>query len=484
MTNRIRHYAFLIASYLLIVSLLYLGRESAESNRFTLLFLPLILLAGFWEDAPAALSVTLTATVSIVAGYILKWFPQKTAVSDIVGLGIAFGLVTVLCQDREISLRQQAEIRKRKDKDLLAVLQKATKIQGQMEISEKRLKVLIKLYEVTKKLSSIMELHAMLDEARSVAAKILPHHFSPHVEDSARLAFYLPDDETDGFRRAAAGGHAIPDEGFPERLNRGELVLCLGEDYNALSVRNLEEERYRPLGLPGSFRALIIIPLLAQEITAGFMLLASPRPGAFSAPEFNLAEVLGKQIAFALRKALLYRKVQTLSFTDSQTGLYVHRYFQDRLRVEIHRSERYRQSLSLIMLDMDHFKHVNDKYGHQAGDAVLVEAALRIREMSGPTALVARYGGEEFAVLLPNTPKARALQIAKNINAFLKATPIEAEGKRLTVNISAGVSTYPEDALDRESLITTADTALYEAKRNGRDMVLVYTDMLPKTPGG
>jgi diguanylate cyclase (GGDEF)-like protein len=76
------------------------------------------------------------------------------------------------------------------------------------------------------------------------------------------------------------------------------------------------------------------------------------------------------------------------------------------------------------------------------------------------------------------------LQIAKNINAFLKATPIEAEGKRLTVNISAGVSTYPEDALDRESLITTADTALYEAKRNGRDMVLVYTDMLPKTPGG
>jgi diguanylate cyclase (GGDEF)-like protein len=222
--------------------------------------------------------------------------------------------------------------------------------------------------------------------------------------------------------------------------------------------------------------------LVIHEILIGVMVLGSDRENAFSPADFNQAGILAKQIVFALRKALLYRKVQTLSITDNLTGLYVQRHFQDRFREELHRAERYRHYLSLILIDLDMFKRVNDEYGHPVGDAVLAETAARIREASGPVALVARYGGEEFAVLLPNAAKARALQVANNINSMLKATPIDIGGARLTVTLSAGVSTYPEDALTRETLVTAADTALYDAKHNGRDLVCSFARRLKDNP--
>ena len=131
-----------------------------------------------------------------------------------------------------------------------------------------------------------------------------------------------------------------------------------------------------------------------------------------------------------------------------------------------------------MLIDLDNFKSVNDNHGHPTGDAVLSEVAARLRRAAPATALVARYGGEEFAIILPSAAKARAMQVAGIVHDVVKATPMLVAGVPLHITLSAGVSTYPEDALTQETLITTADTALYQAKRAGRDLVVGFTRLI------
>ncbi|MCD4813122.1 sensor domain-containing diguanylate cyclase [bacterium] len=481
MNRKKKHYGILIAAYILIVCLILLGQQSEVTGFFLLLLLPLILLASMLEDVIGAFIFTLLAALTVVGCYLNAWLPQSIAIVQVVTFGGLFGFLALQYKDRELLQKEYLDIREPKEKELLKIERKAFMIRRQIEGYEKRLKGLIKLYEVAKKLSGILKLETMLDEARVEVSQILPHHFQAQSEEDVRLAFYIPEEDTSDFQKVLTQEHEISDAGFPAKLKAVNLRSWLGDNYSPLRLKDLTADpRFYGLRQETPFRALIIMPLVVHEIVIGVMLLGSSQPIAFSPQDFKQAEVLGKQIVFALRKALLYRKVQTLSFTDSQTGLYVHRYFQERLREEIHRAERYHQPLSLIMLDIDHFKKVNDKNGHQVGDAVLVEAAARIQEMSGPTALVARYGGEEFAVLLPNTIKVRAAEVAKSINRFLKATLIDIGGLKLTLTISAGVSTYPTDAFSQESLIVSADEALYQAKHAGRDRVSIYEAGNPK----
>ncbi|MBN1594399.1 sensor domain-containing diguanylate cyclase [candidate division FCPU426 bacterium] len=475
MNKRRRNYGILVAGYVLVACLLLLSQNPEVVGNFSLLFLPLVLLAGFLEGTSGALVFTLLSAVTIVAGFLMHWMPQHTAIAQIVSLGILLGFIPVYHHDRDARQRAHMMQREPKEKELLKVERKAFMIRRQIEGYEKRLKALTKLYEVAKKLSGILKLDNMLDEARLEVAQLLPHHFNISAEEDVRLAFYIPQEEEGDFQRIAASGHEISDEGFPDTFKTKDLQRWLGESFSSLRIKEIgSDPRFQSLRHMTPFRSLIVIPLVMHEIVIGIMALGSSQPGAFSPQDFKHVEVISKQIVFALRKALLYRKVQTLSFTDSLTGLYVHRFFRERLREEVHRAERYHQPLSMIMLDMDNFKRVNDKHGHQVGDAVLAESAARIQEMSGGTALVARYGGEEFAVLLPNTAKARASQVAQAINTFVKATPMDVGGTQISLTISAGVSMYPDDAHSQEALIASADAALYQAKREGRDRVVIF----------
>jgi diguanylate cyclase (GGDEF)-like protein len=475
MTRKQKHYGILLAGYVLVLCLMLLSQGSEVAGHFSLLLLPLVLLAGTLRENFGALVFTVVAAITIVMGYLIQWIPQTTAVAQVVALGGLFGVVALYNQDRDLGYKVFRTAMDPKDKELLKVERKAFMIRRQIEGYEKRLKALVKLYEVAKELSGILKLESMLDEARLEVAQLLPQHFGAQSDEDVRLAFYIPEEESSDFKRVVTQDHEISDEGFPDVIRTENLRIWLGETFSPLRIKEMTSDpRFLGLREATPFRSMLIIPLVMHEIVIGVMALGSSQTGSFSPQDFKQTEVLGKQIVFALRKALLYRKVQTLSFTDSQTGLYVHRFFQERLREELHRAERYKQPIALIMLDMDHFKQVNDKYGHQVGDAVLVESASRIQEMAGTTALVARYGGEEFAVLLPNTSKERATQVAQSINAFLKATPIDVGELKMKLTISGGVSVYPEDAHSREALITTADAALYQAKHDGRDLIRVY----------
>lgn len=476
MNRRRRHLGILTGSGCLILSLTVLSQDLGSANSFPLLFVPLILLGAYLEGTFGALGTTLFSALSLAGAGFVQLLPRAAASADIFACGLTFGLSVFFILGHEGWVRSNAAVRVPREARLLKIERKARVIREQIEKYEQRLKTLTQLYDAGKKVMNILQLNTLVDEARTEMAKILPGHFLTPSDEKARLGIYLPDDQSGDFTRLRAQDHEISDEGLPQILTQKELRGWLGEDFSALPVKDVREDpRFAGLAGEHAFRSLLLIPMTMHEILIGVLLLSADRAGAFSQTDLAQLKIFSKQLVFALRKALLYRKVQTLSITDNLTGLFVHRHFQERFREELHRAERYHHALSLILLDLDHFKQVNDVHGHSIGDTVLAEAASRIKEASGPTAIVARYGGEEFAVVLPHTPKARAMQVANAINTLLKARPFDLGGLRLPLTISAGVATYPEDALAREAVIQAADTALYQAKRDGRDMVVGYT---------
>jgi diguanylate cyclase (GGDEF)-like protein len=159
--------------------------------------------------------------------------------------------------------------------------------------------------------------------------------------------------------------------------------------------------------------------------------------------------------------------------TDGLTQVANHRAFQERLKEEFRRAQRYDDPLTLILVDVDHFKRVNDQHGHQVGDEVLKRLADALRLAVRETDFVARYGGEEFAALLPKTHLAGALTVAERISLDLKQMRTGQAGVRVTA--SFGVSSFPGRSVNTaEQLLRTADEALYRSKREGRDKISLY----------
>ncbi|NPV52882.1 MAG: diguanylate cyclase [Firmicutes bacterium] len=169
----------------------------------------------------------------------------------------------------------------------------------------------------------------------------------------------------------------------------------------------------------------------------------------------------------------LHRIAQELAITDPITGLHNYRYFEEHLAQEIERAQRYRRVLSLIMIDIDDFKSYNDTHGHQAGDAVLRAVARIIARSVRSTDIVARYGGEEFVVVLIETEKKNAIEVAEKIRARIASYrfPNEETQPSGILTVSVGVATYPDDARTKFDLINAADMAMYRSKKEGRNRV-------------
>lgn len=230
-------------------------------------------------------------------------------------------------------------------------------------------------------------------------------------------------------------------------------------------------------------KSVMIVPVEIQKEELGeYVLLSSREYRPYSETEIKFARIVANAAANGLTNAALYeraaidnQRLTTLANTDDLTNLFNHRYFYQRLEEEFKRAERYSSDLALILLDLDHFKHVNDTHGHQRGDAVLRELANALLRTIRETDLLARYGGEEFAVLLPETNLPGAFQQAERMRRDVKAHYFEAlQGKPLT--ISCGVACLPFSTEDfkaprhqQDALIAWADQALYTAKRGGRD---------------
>ncbi len=176
-------------------------------------------------------------------------------------------------------------------------------------------------------------------------------------------------------------------------------------------------------------------------------------------------------------------RLAQLAVTDGLTNLYNHRHFHERLTLEVERSQRSGLPLSLLMLDVDHFKQFNDTFGHPSGDEVLRQLARVLSDTRRANDVVARYGGEEFAVILVDTPKFTAAKVAERVRERVHAHDFSDAAPRAgKLSVSIGVATFPDDGSDAEALVRAADTALYAGKRAGRNRVVLATEAMSAAP--
>ena len=218
-------------------------------------------------------------------------------------------------------------------------------------------------------------------------------------------------------------------------------------------------------------RSLVAVPLTVNGQITGVIEAINKRAGIFDDFDLQLLQYVSTQSAIAIKNANLY----DMAIRDGMTKLFMHKYFNKRLEEEWKRTRRYEKNLSLIILDIDHFKGFNDTYGHQAGDRVLKEVARVIQNNCRAIDIPCRYGGEEFAVILPETSSGDAMVFAERIRAMIERMRIHYNDAVLQLTISGGVASFPEvQPPDIEGFIELADLALYYSKNNGRNRLTLY----------
>jgi two-component system cell cycle response regulator len=222
----------------------------------------------------------------------------------------------------------------------------------------------------------------------------------------------------------------------------------------------------------------------------GALVLASTQPAYFTERGGRAEDVkrtletVSNIAAISIQNAMRYELLEQLATTDGLTGLNNHRRFQEMLEEEVEESRRYERTLSLMLVDIDHFKRVNDTWGHPVGDQVLKRVARVLNEFARTTDRVCRYGGEEFAIIMPQTDKNGGRLLAERFRTEIKEQKFRANDEDFSITLSLGICTFPDQARHKQELIDKADQALYHAKNNGRDQTVHYADIRPVAASG
>jgi diguanylate cyclase (GGDEF)-like protein len=339
------------------------------------------------------------------------------------------------------------------------------------DLLEKKLNELYIHYHISRTIGSLLDLRELLRQVFDIIQKSLPFN---------RISVYLFDEMRQNLELVFSSGIDTNNkislklgDGMPGRIaENGEHVhihdlSVFYETFNNFVHVPGEEKR------DGSY---IGLALKAHNTTIGVIGMDNTVKYGLTVDDMDFMAILSHQLAVGIEKSRLFEKIQLLSQHDGLTGLFNHRMFIDRLVEEIHRLSRTRKSLSLVMLDIDHFKRFNDNYGHQVGDSVLKELAAIMLSQSRSQSIdvCCRYGGEEFAIIMPELELDSAVVVAERLRTAVENHRFTLKDKTQggIVTISLGVSTLKYgDEINPAKLIQKADDALYISKRNGRNQV-------------
>ena len=229
-------------------------------------------------------------------------------------------------------------------------------------------------------------------------------------------------------------------------------------------------------------QASIVVPLRVRGKVTGVLTLDRFEGRTFATSDLEPVKLFANLAGIAIQNARTYEEMERQAISDGLTGIHNYRHFHESLKAEVSRAGRYDEHFCLLMMDLDHFKAVNDTIGHQKGDDVLRAVSGVLRSCSRESDYLARYGGEEFAMILPRTTLDEAKTLAERIRASVSM--LDPGHPDLHVTMSIGVSSYPESAKDSDGVLGAADAALLRAKSGGRDRVCLYTDARRRRDGG
>lgn len=296
------------------------------------------------------------------------------------------------------------------------------------------------------------------------------------VGDFGLGCIVVPSDEGEGLYIKAQKGFSLV---LQKDINSGKLDHIIKTSEPPMRVFELEEiERHESLRRD-SIQFLVIIPLISGGVVLGYLLLGNRKERIVDLELASVISMIANNVSLVFDKIRLFKEMERLSITDVLTGLFNRRYFYEALQKEIERVKRYGAFFSIVLMDIDNFKKVNDEYGHLAGDRVLQVIADILRRSLRKVDVIARYGGEEFILLLPNTTKEEADSIANRIREEVSRTIFECtslEGSQIVcpVTISGGITTCPDDFMDPDRLLSAADKAMYKAKALGKNRIILF----------
>ncbi|MEZ4287985.1 MAG: diguanylate cyclase [Polyangiales bacterium] len=322
------------------------------------------------------------------------------------------------------------------------------------------------LFRASQQLGTALDKESVIDAGLQAAAEIAPYDF-------AALSEYQPEGKRHRVTRAV-GENAEKFAGLEFRENHS-LVSMVVKNRHYLPYRGEFDSKQQMVFTARkniqSMGSVLILPLVVREEPIGTLVLATKRGQAYGDRIRTTLHVLANQLAAALANAAAVKRLEELATTDGLTGCMNKRAFLEEMQNKILAAERFGRKLSLIVIDLDHFKSINDTHGHATGDRVLKELGHILRSIKRETDVVGRFGGEEFCVLCEETDTRGAVNLAERIREELSSTPISTDSDPLFVTASVGVATFPDHARNSDQLFEVSDKALYFAKENGRDRV-------------
>ncbi|GEM_PF-6834301 len=325
-------------------------------------------------------------------------------------------------------------------------------------------------YELNKQLSSTLDLEALGNLLLSILPNLSLYDFGIIGVTTSRNTLKIVAARGDYEERVRGKSFSIENSLLKHVFHEKKVCKIDGRKNRVPIVeRGLFPER--------DYSSILCIPLFSRDEILGVILLYSRDPEAFSLYERRNLEIIGHQLALTIRNAQLYREMEMLAIKDGLTGLYNRRYLENYLENIYREIERHQYHLSIIMCDIDHFKKINDTYGHKTGDTVLREVATVIRDEVREIDFVARYGGEEFVIVMKFEKEREACRVAERIRKRMAREKIEyAPGEYLSVTMSFGVAST-SSGLQAEKLVEYADKALYVSKEKGRNRVTCFSKL-------
>lgn len=323
-------------------------------------------------------------------------------------------------------------------------------------------------HEVARALTSSVDLNGILHNIMQQMARFFhPQAWSLLILDEPKRQLYYG---------VSSGGQSekLRNKRIPLGQGIPGWVALHGEPMILASVpENPEMDDDLPEGAT-RVESVICLPLRVRNRTYGALQMVNCHPETMPSHEIYFLHALCDYAAIAIQNARSFEQIQQLTITDDLTGLYNARHLYDRLQHTLERSTRTRKPVSLVFFDLDHFKAINDTYGHLNGSRLLTEVGQLVQDSLALIETGYRYGGDEFVVLLPHQSKQRALELAQRLMEKLRATSFLTDaGLNLHMQASFGVATCPDDGTDLHAIIRAADAAMYSVKNSTRNGVAV-----------